>query len=570
MITIEDLQNAEFPFRLTNNYHSFIITEFTSVEERDCSYFPENKSLFLVNCRYILNYHSDIIVNESCDYEIGKLNDSNIVKHDDIEFQSFFNRMELSQINNLQSLSGLSETVKKRLTPKVPYVIISADHNIRKFDFRESIVNKEYVHCEDDSMFIVDKLGFKGAANFKLENSNVFNESFVNFISFNNFIINVHDDYFPFYVFDKLKNWKSYNTIEKSLSFHFDKFKDIYNKIKTAGFPYIIEKLGSKEDLYVISRRGRDKKTYFKLSNIEENQDFFLTEDNDVYNRLEENIITHLDPRFTKYIFRLAHEHTSLAIPNSKLYLMYERKDDSPKKELPFAYYSEDNGNYIIFRKTDSGDYNAFDYKSDSYIVLSASTVNKMFEHINSGKNSTILNTSDLTKHHRHIISNFVDVTKIKSLKNTWDCTGIDLDNVLSNNEKDSFESVPEEPKDVSVEEFQKIIFEQNKKDNKDAIKDTYNLKELGTKQSEGKLNYELDFGFITQIAERMAQNKNKYEPYNWKKPIDVELLKQALFRHVIAVMNGKYDDDGREFGHLESIALDAKMINYQLKYNKQ
>jgi hypothetical protein len=97
-----------------------------------------------------------------------------------------------------------------------------------------------------------------------------------------------------------------------------------------------------------------------------------------------------------------------------------------------------------------------------------------------------------------------------------------------------------------------------------------FNDNKIGTKQTEGKLNYELDFGFITQMAERMAQNKGKYEPYNWKKPIDVELLKQALFRHVIDVMNGKYDDDGREFGHLESIALDAKMINYQLKYNKQ
>lgn len=91
-----------------------------------------------------------------------------------------------------------------------------------------------------------------------------------------------------------------------------------------------------------------------------------------------------------------------------------------------------------------------------------------------------------------------------------------------------------------------------------------------GTKQSEGKLNYELDFAFITQLAERMAQNKGKYEPYNWKKPIPVEGLKQALFRHVMDYMtNDNTLDDGREYGHLESIALNVMMINYQLKYNK-
>lgn len=98
-----------------------------------------------------------------------------------------------------------------------------------------------------------------------------------------------------------------------------------------------------------------------------------------------------------------------------------------------------------------------------------------------------------------------------------------------------------------------------------------FNDDKIGTKQSSGKLNYELDFGFITQMAERMAQNKNKYEPYNWKKPIAVEGLKQALFRHVMDFMaNDNTLDDGREFGHLESIALNVMMINYQLKYNKE
>lgn len=91
-------------------------------------------------------------------------------------------------------------------------------------------------------------------------------------------------------------------------------------------------------------------------------------------------------------------------------------------------------------------------------------------------------------------------------------------------------------------------------------------LTEEAYKETSNKLNYELDFNFITQLAERMAQNKHKYEPYNWQKLDNVSELKQALYRHVMEVMKGNYEDDNRLFGHLESIALNAMFINYQLK----
>lgn len=93
---------------------------------------------------------------------------------------------------------------------------------------------------------------------------------------------------------------------------------------------------------------------------------------------------------------------------------------------------------------------------------------------------------------------------------------------------------------------------------------------EVAYKETEGKLFYELDFDFITKIAERMASNKGKYEPYNWQKLDNVEELKQALFRHVLEVMKGKFEDDGREFGHLEATACDVMMICYQLKKYKK
>ena len=92
---------------------------------------------------------------------------------------------------------------------------------------------------------------------------------------------------------------------------------------------------------------------------------------------------------------------------------------------------------------------------------------------------------------------------------------------------------------------------------------------ETAYKETEGKLHYELDFEFITQMAERMASNKGKYEPYNWQKLDNVADLKQSLFRHVLEVMNGNYKDDNREFGHLEAVAINAMFINYQLKRNE-
>jgi len=104
------------------------------------------------------------------------------------------------------------------------------------------------------------------------------------------------------------------------------------------------------------------------------------------------------------------------------------------------------------------------------------------------------------------------------------------------------------------------------------SLHNTFKLKgetETAYKETEGKLFYELDFEFITQMAERMASNKGKYEPYNWQKLDNIEDLKQSLFRHVLEVMNGNYQDDNRAKGHLEAVAINAMFINYQLKRNE-
>lgn len=68
-----------------------------------------------------------------------------------------------------------------------------------------------------------------------------------------------------------------------------------------------------------------------------------------------------------------------------------------------------------------------------------------------------------------------------------------------------------------------------------------------GIKENEGKLTYELCWRFVSAMAERMAKNKGKYEPFNWKKPMDVNELIQGTMRHQIEIMEGNFEDDGDE-----------------------
>ncbi len=85
-------------------------------------------------------------------------------------------------------------------------------------------------------------------------------------------------------------------------------------------------------------------------------------------------------------------------------------------------------------------------------------------------------------------------------------------------------------------------------------------------KITKDKLNYELDFEFLTGMAERMKLGKQKYAPYSWQKSTNIEDLKQGLFRHCLAIMKGETTDDGQELGHLYAIAVNSMFIAYQIK----
>ena len=95
--------------------------------------------------------------------------------------------------------------------------------------------------------------------------------------------------------------------------------------------------------------------------------------------------------------------------------------------------------------------------------------------------------------------------------------------------------------------------------------KPTHYQTQNGIKEDEGKLNIEYDWKFLKAQMDRMAKNKDKYPKYNWKKPIDIEGLKDALFRHVLEVMDNNFQDGNEVRGHLTAISLNAMMIFNQL-----
>lgn len=86
-----------------------------------------------------------------------------------------------------------------------------------------------------------------------------------------------------------------------------------------------------------------------------------------------------------------------------------------------------------------------------------------------------------------------------------------------------------------------------------------------GIKETKDKLIYDIDFDYITGMAERMQLNRDKYPVGNWQKPIDISSLQQALFRHTIAIMQNQFSDE-QMFGHLYAVGCNAFMIIQQLK----
>lgn len=94
-----------------------------------------------------------------------------------------------------------------------------------------------------------------------------------------------------------------------------------------------------------------------------------------------------------------------------------------------------------------------------------------------------------------------------------------------------------------------------------------------GVKDSMGKVSYrEINWDFVTAMAKRLNSNKiqfgGKYEPNNWKKDIDLNLIEDALVRHMIAFINGT-DSEESPIDHLVAIAVNCQIFHYHLTNNK-
>lgn len=110
--------------------------------------------------------------------------------------------------------------------------------------------------------------------------------------------------------------------------------------------------------------------------------------------------------------------------------------------------------------------------------------------------------------------------------------------------------------------------------DNTDLIAQTKKLGEIKeafkpTKQSEGKLFYEIDWEFIEGMAIRMALNKQngKYDRFGWRdQGVDIDEMNQALVRHLIAILKGELQDDEQQYSHYYALACNSMLIVNSLK----
>jgi hypothetical protein len=99
-----------------------------------------------------------------------------------------------------------------------------------------------------------------------------------------------------------------------------------------------------------------------------------------------------------------------------------------------------------------------------------------------------------------------------------------------------------------------------------DLLQQQKNEAQKPTKQTEGKLFWEMNWDYLQGVAKRMQANKgDKYEKFAWKKGVDVNELNQAILRHTVEIMKGNTIDD-TEYGHYEALCCNAMLAVHELK----
>ncbi len=94
----------------------------------------------------------------------------------------------------------------------------------------------------------------------------------------------------------------------------------------------------------------------------------------------------------------------------------------------------------------------------------------------------------------------------------------------------------------------------------------SYSADNIGIKESDDKLDYsEIDWSFVDGIAKRMNANKLKYPKNNFKKEVPIDLLQQALLRHLRKILQPIPWDDETMEEHLYAIGCNAMMLVTQV-----
>ena len=88
-----------------------------------------------------------------------------------------------------------------------------------------------------------------------------------------------------------------------------------------------------------------------------------------------------------------------------------------------------------------------------------------------------------------------------------------------------------------------------------------------GIKENNGKLDYsEVNFELLDLMAKRFMDNKHKYPKGNMLKPIDINELEWAAFRHLRKMIQPIKGDIESYEDHLSAVACNLSMILNQLK----
>lgn len=139
-------------------------------------------------------------------------------------------------------------------------------------------------------------------------------------------------------------------------------------------------------------------------------------------------------------------------------------------------------------------------------------------------------------------------------IDNIWDVMQDNEKNYLITTSGDfSYELIPFDHADIMISAYCGKPIEESKP----------------TKDSTGKLFYEIDWEFIEGMAKRMELNKQngKYDRFGWRdKGVDVTEMNQALIRHLIAILKGELQDDEQAYSHYYALACNSMLIINTLK----